>query len=288
MALLAANWKMNLTTKEAHALALGVTRIAKSLVSTELWLAPSFPLLSTVLDACHHSAVLVGAQNVFWEKSGAFTGEVSVDQLTDLGCDFALVGHSERRHLFRETIEESAKRAASALHQRLPIIFCIGETLAERSNGDTLRVLESQLAPLLEHYKSFPAQISSQATPPTGKATRAPLLTLAYEPVWAIGTGKAASLQDIAEAHAFLASWWAQHGSILPTPRILYGGSVSPENFASILSVPHVAGALVGKASLQEKSFSELASIAEKCGEKTSGALSGGAVSSGTTSGSAR
>jgi triosephosphate isomerase len=253
MALLAANWKMNLGLPEASALAQGTVKIAKSLSKTELWIAPSSPLLSAVIEECRGSRVLVGAQNVFWETSGAYTGDVSALQLQVLGCSFAIVGHSERRHQFRESIEESAKRGAGALNQGLPVIFCIGETLAERASGDTLKVLEAQLSPLLAAYNPVSSQHKS----------RAPLLTLAYEPVWAIGTGKAASLNDIAEAHAFLAHFWKEHGKGTPAPRILYGGSVSPENFASILSVPEVSGALVGKASLQEQSFAQLAAIAE-------------------------
>lgn len=258
MALLAANWKMNLGLPEARALAHGTVEIAKSLSKTELWIAPSSPLLSAVIEECRGSRVLVGAQNVFWETSGAFTGEVSAPQLQGLGCSFAIVGHSERRHQFRETIEESAKRGAGALNQGLPIIFCIGETLAERGSGDTLKVLEAQLRPLLAACNPVASQTKSGAP-----LLAVPPLTLAYEPVWAIGTGKAASLNDIAEAHAFLARFWKEHGRGTPAPRILYGGSVSPENFASILSVPEVAGALVGKASLQQESFAKLAAIAE-------------------------
>jgi len=270
VSLLAANWKMNLIGSEARALARSTVQVAKSLTNTKVWLAPSTTLLAPVIEESRGSNVRVGAQNVFWEKAGAFTGEVSVPQLLDLGCDFSLVGHSERRHQFGDSPEGCIKRAVSAVTQGLPVLFCLGETLAERTKGDTLKVLESQLAPLITAFTLLsPALLTpARMVPPSSSGT--PLLTLAYEPVWAIGTGKAASLNDISEAHSFLYSWWASHTNNLPAPIILYGGSVSPGNFADILSVPHVGGALVGKASLTSESFAQLAQIAEAAAGKGS------------------
>ncbi len=271
MEYLVANWKMNLTSSSARALAESSAKIAKELTHAQIWLAPSFPLITPVAEELRRSTpgthrVRLGGQHVHWDLSGAFTGEVSVEQLRDASCDFVIVGHSERRQLFGETSETAALRTKAALQGSLSVIFCIGETAEQRKTKKTNEVLASQLGPLAallgedDPLAELCRDIAASTSP-----TTSPALILAYEPVWAIGTGRAASLSDIGEAHGFIAGWWKEHCKV-PVPPVLYGGSVSPENFFSILKIPLVSGALVGKASLTDESFAELAKIADATG----------------------
>lgn len=254
------NWKMNLRHEAAAKLARSVAATAKTLKGAELWIAPPFPYLSVVADelSSAHAPIgtsrpRLGAQHVHFEPEGAFTGEVAASQLKDIGCDFVIVGHSERRQFFGESSPLAARRTLAALSQGLSVIFCIGESLSERHSGRTDHVLASQLEPLVRALEASPACLSG--------ALRPPALLIAYEPVWAIGTGQSASLADIKDGHAHIASWW-QHQGAAPLPPILYGGSVSPDNFAAILKVPLVSGALVGKASLDEEKFNLLSRLA--------------------------
>lgn len=246
--IVAGNWKMNLGPKAAIELAQSLKEPAASCQKTEVWVAPAFPSLSNVIKTAAGSTLKVGAQNVHWEEKGAFTGEASVSMLKELGCNFAIVGHSERRHIFGESDEMVSKRCLAALNSGLPVILCIGETLAQREASETTSVLIKQLEAVTN---SVNAELSK-------------LLTIAYEPVWAIGTGKVASIDEIADAHDSIDKYWQSvHGD--NTPPILYGGSVSPDNFAEIIKVDRVSGALVGGASLSTEKFSKLIAISEEC-----------------------
>lgn len=189
-----------------------------------------------------HSSPLVeyGTQNVHHEPSGAFTGEISVPMIRDYGGSFSLVGHSERRILFGESEDLLAQRFEGALHQGLPVVYCIGETLAEREAGETESVLETQYGTIAHLVERF-----------------AHLITLAYEPVWAIGTGKVASPEEIEAAHKKIKSLVLKNGLEIPPP-VLYGGSVKADNIRSLLDIPEVDGALVGGASLSLETFGPL------------------------------
>jgi len=241
--LLVGNWKMNLGIAASAELARDVRAASNHLENTEIWLAPSFPCITAVASALKGSSLKLGAQNVHWEVQGAFTGEVSAGMLRELGCEFVIVGHSERRHVFGETSEMVAKRCACALNSGFTTILCLGETLEEREQGQTKGVIESQLRQCLKSLK--PDQLAR--------------LVIAYEPVWAIGTGKIAEPQQIDQAHSIIASHFPQ-----AQPAIIYGGSVTAENFAGIVSLGSVAGALIGGASIDVKKFVPLIEIAER------------------------
>lgn len=243
--LLVANWKMNLTRDAASSLAGELRGAASGLRSSEIWIAPSFGALSIAGEEPPSSPLKFGAQNVHWAESGAFTGEVSVPMLRELGASFAIVGHSERRHVFGESDDLVIKRALGASKLGIDVIFCIGERLEERNLGRTHEVLERQLEGLF-------------GEPPKG-------VIIAYEPVWAIGTGKVASESEISDAHSFVADLWTRRTGAEP-PQILYGGSVTPENFASIAALPKVSGGLIGGASLKASSMQALIEISEKLG----------------------
>jgi triosephosphate isomerase len=197
--------------------------------------------------ALHGSPILVGSQNVHWATSGAFTGETSPSFLREMGIPFSIVGHSERRTYFGETSETVAQRTKAALSEGLTAIVCIGETERERTSGITEKVLEEQLTPVFE-----------QISPDTSSR-----VVLAYEPVWAIGTGRVASLAEISETHRFILSLWKGRG-FGSDAVVLYGGSVNPQNFAEILALPEVDGALVGGASIKLDQWLTLARIAEE------------------------
>jgi triosephosphate isomerase (TIM) len=226
MMLIAGNWKMFKGAHEARQFATQIRWLPGSNVDLEVVVCPSFPALAATLEGLGASSgVSVFAQNVHWERDGAFTGEVSAAMLLEIGVVGALVGHSERRQYFGETDHTVGKRCEAALDAGLRVIACVGETEAERDAGATEEVLERQVAALPHHDR----------------------LVLAYEPVWAIGTGKTASPEMAQEAHAFLKS---HHGA-----PVLYGGSVKPENAGVLMAKPDVDGALVGGASLEVESF---------------------------------
>jgi triosephosphate isomerase len=210
--------------------------------------APSFVSIPACIEAARGSVIEVGAQNVCEQGKGAFTGEVSVSMLKECGASFAIVGHSERRALYGESDALCVERAAFALANDLEVLFCIGETLAEREANATASVLERQLAPLL-------ARVSS------GLSTTH--LIVAYEPVWAIGTGKVASPEMIAATHKDIRSLLVgvSDGDAVP---VLYGGSVTADNFAEICAIETVDGALVGGASLSVEKFWPLVEIAAR------------------------
>lgn len=245
--LLVGNWKMNVGPQRSVELASAFAKAAAAVKQSRVWIAPSYPALLPVVQAVRGSPIKVGAQNVAAQASGAYTGEVSVAMLKESGCSFALAGHSERRQHFAESDQLVAQRTLGALSQEFTVILCIGETLAEREQGHTVAVCTRQLEPVLAGLQP----------------TQAPRLVLAYEPVWAIGTGKVASPSDIGETVGAIIDLWSSRTAI-PCPPVLYGGSVDPDNFAAILKVPGVAGGLVGGASIHHEKFPALISIAER------------------------
>ncbi len=245
--ILVGNWKMNLGPAKAMEMAAHFLPLAKNLQKSEIWVTPPFTSIAAVTDVLKGSKIRVGAQNVHWAESGAFTGEVSVAMLRECGCSYAITGHSERRHVFGETSELVAKRTLGALKSGLCVILCVGEKLDERENGATLEVIKAQLAPVLK-----------ELTPELAKN-----LVLAYEPVWAIGTGKVAAIKDIEETHQGIIGHW-QKSCAAPCPPILYGGSVDPDNATAILKVQGVGGCLIGGASIHPEKFPKLVAIAEQ------------------------
>jgi len=233
---IAGNWKMNTDRAEGAALAGAIA--AHGVSGVEVGCAPPFPYLAGLRDVLGKNALL-GAQNCYFEPSGAFTGEVSVEMLRDIGCDFVLVGHSERRHVIGEGTDLLAKKAAAVFNGGLTLVHCVGETLDERDADRTLSVIEQQLA-----------ELSPNMDDP-GR------LVIAYEPVWAIGTGRTATDEQAQEVHAYIRSELAEEWSpeFADNVRIIYGGSVKPENATGLMAQPDVDGALVGGASLKAESF---------------------------------
>jgi triosephosphate isomerase len=238
--MIAGNWKLHLTVEEAVSLA---GAIASGLMRDDLdiLLIPGFLALEPVALSLSSSPVLVGGQNLFWEEQGAYTGEVSGPQLKAAGARYVLVGHSERRQFFGETEKTCNKRLQAALKAGLRPILCVGETQGERESDQTEGVLESQLAGGLAGLD--PEQMAEVA--------------IAYEPVWAIGTGLTASEEQANQAHAYIRGWIGARFDklVANSTRILYGGSVKPANAAGLLNQPEVDGALVGGASLSAESF---------------------------------
>ena len=210
--------------------------------------APSISL-DAAIKAKKTAPIIIGGQNVHWEKSGAFTGEISVPMLTEVGCTHVIIGHSERRHIFRETDEELNKKVIAATRGGLTPVFCVGEMLEERESGNTFDVIRKQL---LAGLKSMdPSAVGDQ-------------VIIAYEPVWAIGTGKTASKEDAQEVCAFIRKIISDtFGEVIADKvLILYGGSVKPENTGDILSQEDIDGVLVGGASLEPDSFLAIAKAA--------------------------
>jgi triosephosphate isomerase len=240
--LLAGNWKMYKTVSEARLLAQSLKAKCGALNDREVLVCPPFTALAAVAEALQGSGIQCGGQNAHWEKEGAFTGEVAARMLADLGCRYALAGHSERRQLFGESDALINKRMHGILGAGLSPIVCIGETLAEREAGKTFEVLTRQVKDSL-----------------AGLKPEAPVV-VAYEPVWAIGTGKTATPDQAQEAHAFVRKelsrfYGAEAGANL---RILYGGSVKPDNAKALMGQPDIDGALVGGASLDAESFARI------------------------------
>jgi triosephosphate isomerase len=237
------NWKLNGTIAEALALATEVRNGVATLRAADVVVGPSFTALHAVAKRLEDGPVAVAAQNCFWEDKGAFTGEVSATQLADVGCKYVILGHSERRQLFGELDAGVNLKARAALRAGLAPIICVGETLAERDAGETLGRVQAQLdAALVE----------------IGEADLARCL-VAYEPVWAIGTGRNATPAQAQEVHRFIrARVAARSASVAAGLRILYGGSMKPDNVRALMAEPDVDGGLVGGASLSAESFVRL------------------------------
>jgi triosephosphate isomerase len=242
--LIAGNWKMHTSLAEARTLAAAVVSVCKGLTDREVMIAPPFTAMATVAEVVRGSGVRLAAQNICWEEQGAFTGEIAPGMLRELGCDMAIIGHSERRHIFGESDALVNQRVAGAMRFGITPILCFGETLTEREGGQTMAVLKRQVRAGL-------ADIA--VVDPTR-------LVLAYEPVWAIGTGKTASDQQAQEAHEFVRNLLLEmyEKSIARQIRILYGGSVNSGNVDTLLRQPDIDGALVGGASLKVDSFERI------------------------------
>lgn len=238
--IIAGNWKMNLLREPAGSLARKIVEQELG-NAVEVVLCPTFTALHAVADAIGESKVALGAQNCYHEENGAYTGEISPQMLLDSGCSWVIIGHSERRHILGETNQLLAKKLAYARECGLKVMFCVGETLEERESGKTFEVLDQQF------NEGFTAVHEGALTG----------IVIAYEPVWAIGTGKNATPEQADEAHAYLRGLMEQRfgKNAAGSMRIQYGGSVKPDNAADLLGQPHVDGALVGGASLEADSF---------------------------------
>jgi triosephosphate isomerase (TIM) len=239
--LIAGNWKMNLNRASAVALAEGVARQAAEAKGVDLAVCPPSCYLEAVGRAIAGSKVALGAQNMYHEREGAFTGELSAAMLCDLGCTYVILGHSERRHILGETDEAVNKKVHAALAAGLVPIVCVGELLADRETGQTLPIIRRQ----------FDGSLAGLS------AEQMKMVVIAYEPVWAIGTGKVATPQQAEDVHSALRKLIADryNNSIADVVRIQYGGSVKPENAAELLGQPDIDGALVGGASLKVDQF---------------------------------
>jgi triosephosphate isomerase (TIM) len=241
------NWKMHKTTAEAVTLVKALKAAIASSQDVDVGVAPPFTALMAVAEALRGSGIFVAAQNMHWEPQGAFTGEISAAMLTDVGCTRVIIGHSERRQYFAETDATVNRKLKAALNAQLDPILCIGETLEQREGNATFGVLEQQLRQGLTDIAAEGMQ----------------RLVLAYEPIWAIGTGKTASPAQAQEVHAFIRGLLGDlYGKALADEvRIQYGGSVNAGNIQLLMTQPDVDGALVGGASLEASTFAQIVSF---------------------------
>jgi triosephosphate isomerase len=246
--LIAGNWKMNKTSADGAALAKELVISVGSQSGVDVLVCPPFTAIEAVGSAIDGSLIKLGAQNMHFEASGAFTGEISAPMLRALFATHVILGHSERRGLFGETDEFVNKKVLAALKNQLRPILCVGESLAEREAGSTLKVIQTQTEKGLEGV---------------GKE-QAPSLVIAYEPVWAIGTGKVATAEQAQEVHGFIRGLLTKlfGEAIAQKVRILYGGSMKPANAAELLAQKDIDGGLIGGASLEARSFTELVNAA--------------------------
>lgn len=248
--LIAGNWKMNAGGQDACPLAAGVAAASKDAGYVDVLVGPPFTALAAVAHELYEakSKVEIAAQNMHSDPNGAFTGEISAAMLKDAGASWVILGHSERRHIFGETDEVIAKKVAAAMAAGLRPIACVGETLAEREAGTTLQVVERQTLAFLTELGKNPG-----------------FGVIAYEPVWAIGTGKVASPADAEEVHAMIRALLAKvTPDLAEKTRVLYGGSVKADNAEGLLAQPNIDGALVGGASLDAAGFGKIIASAQK------------------------
>jgi triosephosphate isomerase (TIM) len=241
---IAANWKMHKTVHESVVFVKEFRSMVKDIDDVEIVVAPPFTAVHAVAEAARNSNVGVSAQNVHWERQGAFTGAVSAEMVREAGAEYAIIGHSERRRLFGDTDELVNRRLVAAFGAKLTPIVCIGETLEEREGNQTLDVLDRQIKVGLDRMTGD--QIGS--------------LVIAYEPVWAIGTGRNATPDQAGEVHAHIRQrirqWFG--GDAADHCHVIYGGSVKADNIKDLVSLPDVDGALVGGASLEVKGFFDI------------------------------
>ena len=238
--LIAGNWKMFKTVQEAVVFVKELRRLVKDITDVEIVVAPPFTALHAVAEAARNTNIEVSAQDVYWEPEGAFTGEISPAMVKDAGADYVIVGHSERRRLFGESDQIVNRKAMAVLAAGLTPIVCIGETLEERERHETFAVLDRQIA--------------------EGLSGLAPTFVVAYEPVWAIGTGRNATAAQAGEAHAHIRGRLRDAFGAEAADRchVIYGGSVKPQNIRELIAQPDVDGALVGGASLDVDSFAAI------------------------------
>jgi triosephosphate isomerase len=246
---MAGNWKMNKTVGEAIDLVRELKAAISGVKAVEVAVAPPFTALYAVRKELDGSSIGLAAQNLYWEEKGAFTGEVSPLMLKEVGCHYVIIGHSERRQFFGETDETVNRRIKAALAQGLKVIFCIGETLKEREEGKTFPVIEKQVEGGLKGLSDKEMKN----------------MVIAYEPVWAIGTGKTATPEQAEEVHRSIRGKIEKLYSreVSEEIRIQYGGSVTPENVKGLMNQPDIDGALVGGASLKAESFSKIVRFKE-------------------------
>jgi triosephosphate isomerase len=245
---IAGNWKMYKTLAETRAFFSSFLPLVSNAKHCDIVIAPPFTALSTAVDAAKGASVAIAGQNVSWSKEGAFTGEVSAPMLAEAGCRYVIIGHSERRQLFRETDDSVAKKTLMALAAGLTPIVCLGETQEERDSGQAEEILRRQ-------FKGGPGALTPE------EFSR---ILVAYEPVWAIGTGRTATPEIAADAHRLLRRSAGEMFSVhlASRLRILYGGSVKPDNIQGLMAQEELDGALVGGASLDPKSFAALVNFA--------------------------
>jgi triosephosphate isomerase (TIM) len=247
---IAGNWKMFKTVHDAVVYTKEFRTMVKDATAIDIVVAPAFLAVHAVAEAARNSPVAVAAQDVFWEKEGAFTGEVSAAMVREAGAEYVIVGHSERRQYFGETDQSVNRKTVAALAADLVPIVCIGETLEQRERSETMDVIDRQIKVGLDGLTG--AQVSG--------------LVLAYEPVWAIGTGRTATSQQAQEVHEHirgrLRAWFG--GDAADACRVIYGGSVKPDNIAELIAQPDVDGALVGGASLDPRSFADIVARARR------------------------
>jgi triosephosphate isomerase len=242
--LIAGNWKMFKTVQEAVVFVKELRGTVKDVEDVEIVVAPAFTALHAAAEAARNSNVSVAAQDMHWEREGAFTGEVSAGMIVEAGAEYVIVGHSERRRLFGETDGIVNRKVAAAIAAKLTPIVCVGETLEERERNETLAVLDRQIK---DGFDTVTGEQISE-------------LVIAYEPVWAIGTGRTATAAQAGEAHAHIRTrvkqWFGAEAA--GQCRVIYGGSVKPDNIRQLIAEPDVDGALVGGASLDLKSFTAI------------------------------
>jgi triosephosphate isomerase len=241
---IAGNWKMYKTVQESVVFVKELRRLVKDVTDVEIVIAPTFLSVYAVAEAARNTNIGVAAQDLYWEREGAFTGEVSAPMIKEAGAEYVIIGHSERRRLFGETDVAVNRKTLAAIAAGMTPIVCVGETLEEREREQTPAVLDRQIRDGLD----------------TLSADQIAELVVAYEPVWAIGTGRNATPAQAAEAHAHIRSrlrqWFGADAA--EQCHVLYGGSVKPDNIRDLIAEPDVDGALVGGASLDVKSFAEI------------------------------
>lgn len=242
--LIAGNWKMYKTVSEAMNTAQRLVAAIPAQPSVDIMIAPSFTAVYAVSQIVKKSAVSLGGQNLHWETEGAYTGEISPSMLVSSGCEYVIIGHSERRQYFGETNETINRKISAAVQHNLIPVFCLGETDEERVAKQTFSVLDKQMEKGLEGFSSDGIQS----------------LVVAYEPIWAIGTGKTATKEQAQEVHEYLRQWIEKRygNNLAKSIRILYGGSVKPDNIKGLMEMPDVDGALIGGASLQADIFLQI------------------------------
>ncbi len=234
---IAANWKMNKVISETREFIELFSPDVKEVSDVDIVLAPPFTSLTNAAEMIKHTNIMLAAQDVFYEEKGAYTGEISPSMIKDVGCKFVIIGHSERRQYFKETDEIVNSKIKAAQKGGLSVIFCLGESLEEREEGKTFNIIEREMSKGLD-------------------GTDIEDIVVAYEPIWAIGTGKTATPDQAQEVHAFIREKLRmKYGNKSDDIRIIYGGSVTPENIDSLMACADIDGALVGGASLKPESF---------------------------------